>query len=76
MFEFVAGAVEPTAALVTAALYELARDRDVQQRLRNHLDGALDEHQRQFTVDQLDRLSYLENVLEGTHRNRGGGGFP
>lgn len=65
MYKFVTGAIEPTAALVTAALYELARDQNVQNKLRQHLDGVLDEHQQQITLGQLDRLSYLENVLRG-----------
>lgn len=65
MFEFVTGAIEPTATLVTAALYELARDQKLQNRLREHLDGALDEHQHQIAIDQLDRLLLLENVLRG-----------
>lgn len=65
MFEFVTGAIEPTAALVTAALYELARDQNIQNQLRKHLDNELDEHQTHFTINQLDRLSYLENVLRG-----------
>lgn len=65
MFEFVTGTIEPTAVLVTAALYELARDNEIQNRLRDHLDSVLDEHQQQVTIDQLDRLNYLENVLRG-----------
>ncbi|VVC38578.1 Cytochrome P450,Cytochrome P450, E-class, group I [Cinara cedri] len=68
MFEFVTGSIEPTAALVTATLYELALDQNLQNRLRKHLDGVLDEHQQQITIDQLDRLSYLENVLRETLR--------
>lgn len=65
MFEFVTAAVEPTAALVTAALYELSHDQIVQDRLREHLDSVLDKHQQKITMDQLDRLTYLENVLKG-----------
>lgn len=65
MFEFVTAAIEPTAALVTAALYELSRDQIVQDRLREHLDSVLDKHQQKITMDQLDRLTYLENVLKG-----------
>lgn len=65
MFEFITGAIEPTAVLVTAALYELARDKEIQNRLREHLDSELDEHQQQVTIDQLNRLTYLENVLRG-----------
>lgn len=68
MFEFVKGAIEPTAALVTAALYELACDQNIQNRLRDHLDNELDEHQTHFTINQLDRLSYLENVLRGKNK--------
>lgn len=65
MFEFVTGTIEPTAELVTAALYELACDKEIQNRLREHLDSELDEHQQQVTIDQLDRLYYLENILRG-----------
>jgi cytochrome P450 len=65
MFEFITGAIEPTAALVTAALYVLSRDQNIQDKLREHLDVVLDKHQQRITIDQLDRLTYLENVLEG-----------
>lgn len=65
MFEFVTNAIEPTATLVTAALYELARDQNLQNILREHLDGVLNEHQQQITIDQLNKLSYLDNLLKG-----------
>lgn len=65
MFEFVTSAIEPTAALVTAALYELSRDQNIQDKLREHLDSVMDKHQQRITMDQLDRLPYLENVLKG-----------
>lgn len=65
MFEFVTGAIEPTATLVTAVLYELACDQNIQDRLRKHLGSELDEHQQRITIDQLDRLHYLENVIRG-----------
>ncbi|XP_022163875.1 cytochrome P450 6k1-like [Myzus persicae] len=68
MFEFVTGTIEQTAALVTGALYELANDQDIQNHLREHLDGVLSEHQEQVTIDQLDRLPYLDNVLKETLR--------
>uniref|UniRef100_A0A2S2R5A9 Cytochrome p450 n=1 Tax=Sipha flava TaxID=143950 RepID=A0A2S2R5A9_9HEMI len=68
MFEFITGAIEPTAALVTAALYVLSRDQNIQDKLREHLDVVLDKHQQRITIDQLDRLTYLENVLEETLR--------
>lgn len=69
MFEFVKGTIEQTAALVTGALYELACDKNIQNHLREHLDGVLSEHQKQITIDQLDRLPYLENVLKGRKDN-------
>eukprot|EP00102_Acyrthosiphon_pisum_P011687 XP_008180507.1 PREDICTED: uncharacterized protein LOC100574879 [Acyrthosiphon pisum] len=59
MFEFVTGTIEQTAALVTGALYELARDQNIQNHLREHLDSVLDEHQEQVTIDQLDRVTVL-----------------
>nr|AWD92942.1 CYP3323A1 [Aphis gossypii] len=68
MFEFVTGTIEQTAALVTGVLYELARNQNIQNHLREHLDSELDEHQQQVTIDQLDRLPYLENVLKETLR--------
>nr|UOW66139.1 cytochrome P450 6UN1 [Rhopalosiphum padi] len=68
MFEFVTGTIEQTAALVTGVLYELAHNQNIQNNLREHLDSELDEHQQQVTIDQLDRLPYLENVLKETLR--------
>jgi hypothetical protein len=69
MFEFVTGTIEQTAALVTGVLYELAHNQNIQNNLREHLDSELDEHQQQVTIDQLDRLPYLENVLKGRQDN-------
>jgi len=69
MFEFVTGTIEQTATLVTGALYELARDKNIQNHLREHLDGVLSEHQQQVTIDQLDRLPFLDNVLKGRQDN-------
>ncbi|XP_025205656.1 cytochrome P450 6a8-like [Melanaphis sacchari] len=68
MFKFVTGTIEQTAALVTGVLYELANNQSIQNHLREHLDSELDEHQQQVTIDQLDRLPYLENVLKETLR--------
>lgn len=65
MFEFVTGTIEPTAALVTAVLYELAHDKNTQNRLREHLDHDLGDEHQPITIDQLDQMSYLENVLKG-----------
>jgi len=67
MFEFVTGTIEPTAALVTAVLYELARDQNTQNKLREHLDHELDDEYQQITIDQLNRMIYLENVLRGKY---------
>lgn len=69
MFEFVTGTIEQTAALVTGVLYELAHNQNIQNHLREHLDSELEEHQQQVTIDQLDRLPYLENVLKGMQYN-------
>lgn len=68
MFEFVTGTIEPTAALVTAVLYELAHDQNIQNQLREHLDHELGDEHSQITIDQLDRMIYLENVLRETLR--------
>lgn len=65
MFEFVSGSIEPTATLVTATLYELACNLDIQKHLREHLDSEIEEYQQQITIDQLDRIPYLENVIRG-----------
>jgi len=69
MFKFVTGTIEQTAALVTGVLYELARNQNIQNHLREHLDSELDEHQQQVKIDQLDRLPYLENLLKGRQYN-------
>lgn len=65
MFEFVTGTIEQTAAIVTAVLYELAYDQNIQNRLREHLDCEMGDEHQQITIDQLERMTYLENVLRG-----------
>ncbi|XP_050423629.1 cytochrome P450 6a8-like [Adelges cooleyi] len=68
LFTFVTCAIESTANLVTAALYELSRDHQTQSLLREHLDSVLDEHSTSITVEQMDRVPYLENVIRETFR--------
>ncbi|XP_050522629.1 probable cytochrome P450 6a18 [Daktulosphaira vitifoliae] len=68
MFTFVTKAIEPTAALVTATLYELSQNSRIQSQLRNQLDEVLDEDLNNLTIEQLDRIPYLDSVIHETLR--------
>jgi len=61
---FVAG-FDTSASTLGFALYELAKQPELQVKLRKEIDEALQLHQGEFTYDSMQELRYMELVIAG-----------
>jgi cytochrome P450 family 6 len=61
---FIAG-FETTSTTMTFCLYELARNPDIQERVRNEIDIVLDKHGRNITYEAISEMEYLDRVVSG-----------
>jgi len=61
---FVAG-FETSSTTMGFALYELARNQDVQDRLREEITNVLGKHNNEFTYEGIKEMKYLEQVVMG-----------
>ena len=57
-----AGGFETSATLITFALYELAINPDIQQRLRDEIKTEIEKNAGKLTYDLLLDLKYLDQV--------------
>nr|CAH7754535.1 unnamed protein product [Callosobruchus chinensis] len=64
---FIAG-FETSATNMLFALYELAVNQDIQERLRTHCNEILDRHDNQITYEAIMEMTYLDKVLFETLR--------
>lgn len=63
---FFAGA-EPVAITLSLCLYELALNKDVQDKLRTEINLAREKHDEKLDNDFLVELHYAEMVLNGNY---------
>jgi cytochrome P450 family 6 len=63
-FLFYAGGFETSSTLMTFCLYELALNKDIQERLRNETNDNL-ESNGQITYNVLHEMKYLDMVING-----------
>ena len=63
-FFFIAG-FETTSATMTFCLYEMARNTDIQQRVRNEIDTVLERHGGNITYVAISEMEYLNKIVSG-----------
>jgi len=61
---FVAG-FETTSTTMTFCLYELARNPNIQERVRNEIDTVLERHGGNITYEAISEMEYLDKVVSG-----------
>ena len=61
---FVAG-VENASIAPTWALYELAKNQEIQQKVRNEINIVMDKHDGKITYDTIQEMTYMNQVLYG-----------
>lgn len=67
LISYVAG-YHTAGSVMTFVLYELALNRDIQERLRQEIIDSLAENNGTFTYDSVSQMKYLEMVVSETMR--------
>lgn len=64
-FVFFAAGFETSSGTLTFALYELARNPDVQDRVFDEINSVLEGQDQDLTYECLQKMSYLDQVVSG-----------
>jgi cytochrome P450 family 6 len=64
-FVFFAAGFETSSTTMSFCLYELAMNRDVQERVQKEIDAALIKHEDKITYEAIQEMEYLDNVISG-----------
>ncbi|XP_063915602.1 probable cytochrome P450 6a23 [Zophobas morio] len=67
-FVFFLAGFETSSTTMTFALYELATNPDVQEKLRQEINAVLEKYDGQLTYDGVLEMTYMEKVLHETLR--------
>ncbi|XP_072938212.1 cytochrome P450 6B5-like [Epargyreus clarus] len=67
-FVFYAAGYETSATTMSFLLYELAKNTDVQDKLRNEIDEVLNNHKGEVTYEALMDMKYMKKVFDETLR--------
>ncbi|KAJ8941638.1 hypothetical protein NQ318_010664 [Aromia moschata] len=68
MLVFFAAGFETSSSTQSFAVYELARNRECQAKLREEINRVLEKHGNNVTYDAVMEMKYLENVIDETLR--------
>lgn len=61
---FIAG-FETSSTTMTFALYELAQNQDLQDKVRAEIDDVLEKHDGKVNYDSMNELKYMGQVIDG-----------
>lgn len=64
-FIFFAAGFETSAAAATFALYELAVNQNIQERVREEFNTVLSKYNGKLTYDGMNEMTYLKQVMDG-----------
>nr|UOV22656.1 cytochrome P450 6a23 [Epicauta chinensis] len=67
-FIFFLAGFETSSTTMTFALYELARQPRIQQKLRKEINDVLQKHNNQITYDAIKDMKYMNQVIKETLR--------
>lgn len=59
---------ETSSSVLAFAIYELARNPDIQERLYEEITDILAKYDGEFTFEALQEMEYLDNVIQETMR--------
>jgi len=65
-FAFFAAGFETSSTAATFALYELAQNHDIQDKVRQEIDEILVKH-GDLTYDAVNEMTYLHKVVNGKY---------
>lgn len=64
-FVFFAAGFETSSTTISFALYEMALNLEIQEKLRNEIHETLKKHNGQLSYDIINEMKYLNMVLQG-----------
>ena len=64
-FMFFGAGFETSASTISFCLYELALNRDIQDRLRNEIDTVLKKHGGSVTYEGVQEMKYMDKIISG-----------
>jgi len=64
-FQFLAAGFETSGSTMSYAMYELALQPEIQNRLRAEITQVLNKHNGQLTYDGIQEMAYLDMVVSG-----------
>lgn len=67
-FVFFLAGFETSSTTMSFALYELAKNPDLQQKLREEVNIVLEKHNDQITYDAIQEMKYMDQVIDETLR--------
>lgn len=59
---------ETSSSVLGFAIYEMARNPDIQERLYEEITDVLAKHNNEFTFEALQEMEYLDNIIHETMR--------
>lgn len=65
VFLFFTAGFETSSATTSYALYELAKNSRIQEKLREEIDTVLEKHGGKITYESINEMQYLTQVIEG-----------
>lgn len=68
VFIFFSGGFDTTSSATSFALFELAKNFDIQRKLQEDIDATLAKHNNEWTYDCIQDMKYLDQVFEETLR--------
>lgn len=68
VFVFFLGGFETSAAVSSYALFELAKNKDIQHRVQQEINETLNKHDNQWTYECIQDMKYLNQIFEETLR--------
>lgn len=51
------------------SLYELALNQDIQNKLRNEINNAVERHDGKLSYEAMMDIPYLDQVINGEHKS-------
>jgi len=64
-FIFFLAGFETSSTTMGFALYELARNQDVQDKVRKEINNVIEKHNNEITYEGIKEMKYLEQVVMG-----------
>lgn len=64
-FAFFAAGFETSSTTIQFALYELAKNPDIQENVRNEIEQILRKHKGEVTYDSVSEMNYLGRIIDG-----------